>query len=71
MRCFVLHTSGESELLQVAQPIRARIRIRQMNIFMGTDPANGLRLRDYSGAARLAPPGLRDYSALRASPLRG
>jgi hypothetical protein len=34
-RCFVLHTSGESELLQVEQPVNEKISSRQMNIFMG------------------------------------
>jgi hypothetical protein len=31
LRCFVLHTSGESELLQTLQPATDKSKIRQMS----------------------------------------
>jgi hypothetical protein len=33
-RCFVLHTSGESELLHTAQAVKDKARIKQMSFFM-------------------------------------
>jgi hypothetical protein len=49
-RCLVRHCSAESEDLQVAQPVTARINARQMSFFIDPLMSQSDQLIDFIGA---------------------